>query len=471
MTANVVKTRFAPSPTGLIHTGNVRTALFNALLARARGGIFLLRIEDTDQERSRTEYVTQLQEDLRWLGLDWDEGPEADGAAGPYFQSQRSDIYPQYYQRLEDLGLAYPCFCSPRELEISRKLQRASGKAPKYAGTCAHLKPEEVARKRAEGLQPSLRFRVARRERIEFTDLVRGKQTYLGEDIGDFIIRRGDGTPAFFFCNAIDDALMGVTHVLRGEDHLTNTPRQLLMLRALGLTEPQYAHISMIVGSDGAPLSKRSGSQSVQELREQGKLPLGVVNYLARLGHTYELDDFQSLDALAEHFSLERLGKAPARFDPQQMRHWEKSAVSALDAGAVWDWLGAEVHNLVPESQKNAFIETVHPNLAAPEDGLHWAKVLFNADWTPSEAAQAEIQAAGADFFQAALEQLESAGCDWKALANGVKTTTGKKGKGLFMPLRAALTGEVHGPEMGKVLPLLGQKEARNRLQRATEVD
>lgn len=278
-----VKTRFAPSPTGLLHLGNVRTALFNALYARHGGGVFLLRIEDTDLERSRGEYILSLMEDMHWLGLDWQEGPEADDTHGPYAQSQRGEIYRRYFDELEEQGLAYPCFCSQRELELSRKTQLASGRPPRYAGTCAHLTAEERQKRLDKGIQPTLRFRVENGAVVQFNDLVRGPQAFPTDDIGDFVIRRAEGSAAFFFSNAIDDALMDVTHVLRGEDHLTNTPRQILLQQALGLATPHYGHISMIVGADGAPLSKRTGSRSVRELREAGYLPLAVVNYLARL--------------------------------------------------------------------------------------------------------------------------------------------------------------------------------------------
>ncbi len=470
MNERPIKTRFAPSPTGLVHLGNARTALFNALFARGQGGIFLLRIEDTDAERSRGEYVDAVQEDLRWLGLDWQEGPGADGGLGPYIQSQRTELYNEYYQQLEASGAAYPCFCTATELEISRKIQRASGKPPKYSGTCAHLQPSEIERKRAQGLQPTLRFRVQRQDKIDFTDLVRGAQAYSGEDIGDFIIRRADGSPAFFFCNAIDDATMAVTHVLRGEDHLTNTPRQLLILRALGLPEPHYGHISLITGADGAPLSKRHGSQSLRELRTGGYAAIGVANYLARLGHAYEnasvpgQDGLQSLEELAAAFRLERLSRSPARFDAQHLHHWQQAAIHAMPAEALWSWLGAATHELVPSAQRQAFIVTVQPNLRFPADALAWAKIFFTRDWPMEEEAQQSITQAGAAFFTHAIHALDAHGLDWPALSAAVKTASGCKGKALFMPLRAALTGTSHGPEMAAILALLGTEETHRRL-------
>ncbi len=463
----MTKTRFAPSPTGLIHLGNVRTALFNALLAYRHQGIFLLRIEDTDQERSEDQYVQQLMEDLRWLGADWQEGPEHDKGHAPYYQSQRSDIYADYYAQLEAQKCVYPCFCSPQELAVSRKLQRVAGQAPRYAGTCAHLSPEEIEQKIAKGLQPTLRFRVPRGESIEFEDVVRDTQRFSTDDIGDFIIRRADGTPAFFFCNAVDDALMEVSHVLRGEDHLTNTPRQLMILQALGLPQPTYGHISLIVGADNSPLSKRHGSRSLKELRAEGWLPEGIVNYLARLGHAYGHDDFISFAQLAEQFDTQRLGKAPAKFDEQQLKHWQQQAVLQADEERIWQWMNEDTRARVPPESKEAFVKTVHPNLLFPSDAQVWASILCTDDWDYAEDAREELRNAGATFFEHAIAALEEAQVDWKVMGKVLKTASGKKGKGLFMPLRAALTGMTHGPEMSQVLPFLGVDKAKARLQKA----
>ncbi|HLF23712.1 MAG TPA: glutamate--tRNA ligase, partial [Burkholderiales bacterium] len=313
MIARPFKTRFAPSPTGLLHLGNVRTALFNYLFARRHGGIFLLRLEDTDAMRGHEKYAVALMEDLRWLGLQWDEGPQAGGTHGPYEQSRRGEIYRRYFVQLDEQGLAYPCFCCEHELSIARKTAIAAGRPPRYSGKCRALSPEDVRARFAQGVPATLRFRVPEGRTVTFEDRVRGPQSFATDDIGDFVIRRSDGTPAFFFCNAIDDAVMGVTLVVRGEDHLTNTPRQLMLLEALGLPVPQYAHIALVVGADGAPLSKRTGGKSVQELRTAGFLPSAVNNYLARLGHTYDANDFMSLEVLAQNFDLERLHRAPAR--------------------------------------------------------------------------------------------------------------------------------------------------------------
>jgi glutamyl-tRNA synthetase len=458
------KSRFAPSPTGLLHLGNVRTALFNYLAARRRQGLFLLRIEDTDAMRGHEKYAVALEQDLRWLGLAWQEGPGQGGAQAPYFQSQRGATYARYFEQLETGGRAYPCFCSEHELEIARKTAIAAGRPPRYTGRCFRLKPEEVAARRAEGRPATLRFHVADGETVEFDDKVRGRQVFSTSDIGDFVIRRSDGTPAFFFCNAIDDALMGVSLVLRGEDHLTNTPRQILLLKTLGLPVPEYAHIALVVGSDGAPLSKRSGSRSVHDLREQGFLPLAISNYLARLGHTYESNAFLDLAGLAAAFDTARLHKAPARFDETQLLHWQREAVRMADLASLWAWMAETLGALVPEAERMAFVEAVRGNMVFPADARHWAQILYASELTLNHAAHEAVRAAGEEFFDIARRAIEKHGADFKALSQMVKQDTGLSGKALFQPLRAALTGELDGPEMVRLLPLIGVERARQRL-------
>ena len=467
MTGKNVKTRFAPSPTGYLHLGNLRTALFNALLARHCGGTFLLRIEDTDAERSRPEYSAALLEDLRWLGLDWQEGPEVGGPYAPYVQSARAAVYAQYYQQLEARGLAYPCFCSPEELALSRKLQRAAGQPPRYAGTCAHLSAAEQQARRAAGLVPSLRFRVPAGRTITFTDLIRGPQRFASDDIGDFVIRRADGAPQFFFANAVDDALMAVSHVLRGEDHVTNTPRQLLLLDALELPAPAYGHLALIVAAGGGPLSKREGDLSLRELRAIGYRPEALLNYLARLGHSYPGDAWRDPAALAADFALERLGRAPAHYDAAQLLHWQTEAVQRATPDALSAWLEPALRERVPAALHADFIATVRPNIRFPADAAFWAERLFAAELCPSEDSRVVIAAAGPAFFHAALEAYAAQGAAYQPLIEALKQRTGAKGKALFMPLRAALTGETHGPELARVLTLLPADTVCRRLRAA----
>ncbi len=461
------KTRFAPSPTGLLHLGNIRTALFNFLLAKQARGTFLLRLEDTDAVRGHEKYAGALETDLRWLGLVWGEGPDAGGEHGPYAQSQRGDIYRKYLAVLEEKRLAYPCFCSEHELRLSRKAQLEKGRPPRYSGRCRALSRSEVEARFAQGMPSTLRFHVADGQSVEFDDKVRGRQAFNTDDIGDFIIRRSDGTPAFFFCNAVDDALMGVTLVVRGEDHLTNSPRQILLLKALGLPVPDYAHIALVVGADGAPLSKRTGSHSVQELRTAGYLPAAINNYLARLGHTYRDNILMDLDRLAAHFSIARLHKAPARYDEAQLRHWQHEAVRHAPPEELWRWMGRDIHALVPADKKTDFIETVRANITFPQDALHWAEIVFTDKLSMSHSAHEAVRAAGGDFFHEALRAIDKHGTDFAALTGVLKQMTGTSGKNLFQPLRAALTGELDGPEMAKLLPLIGIQRARERLKTA----
>ncbi len=469
MSTITVKTRFAPSPTGHIHLGNLRTALFSALVARHDPhGCFLLRIEDTDRERSREDYTHALLSDLRWLGLNWDEGPEVGGPHAPYAQSERDALYEQYFQRLQAQDQLYPCYCTPRELELSRKAQLSAGRPPRYSGRCAHLSEDERQRLHAEGRQPTLRFRVPAGRAIEFDDLVRGPQRVMSDDIGDFIVRKADGAAQFFFVNALDDALMGVTHVLRGDDHLTNTPRQLLLLEAFGLPAPRYGHIALIVGADGGPLSKRNGSLSVQQLRALGYQPGALLNYLARLGHSYEQEQgYLSLTGLASGFNTQRLGRAAARYDQAQLDHWQAEAVARLDDAQFWNWVGAEVADLVPTEQRSAFVVAVKPNVRFPSDALYWAQQLFaqsTLEWSAEQTAL--LKQAGEDFFAAALAAYQ-AGADYKSLTEAIKQSTGAKGKALFLPLRIVLSGSDHGPELARLLALLPAEFVQTRLQAA----
>lgn len=459
-------TRFAPSPTGDLHLGNVRTALFNLLLARHTGGRFLLRVEDTDVERSREAYAAALLEDLRWLGIEWDAGPDRDDERGPYRQSRRTALYVRHFDELERRGITYPCFCSPLELDVARRAQLAAGRPPRYAGTCRELSAEQRSRKRAQGIAPTVRFRVPAGRRVEFDDFVHGPQTFLTDDIGDFIVRRADGTAAFFFSNAIDDACMGVTRVLRGEDHLTNTPRQLLILEALGLPAPAYGHVSLLVGRDGAPLSKRHGATSVREYREQGYVPAALMNYLFRLGHSTLENGFLSLAEMARAFDPSRLGRSPAHFDEQQLHTWQKEAVHRMSLDEAREWLGGVLPEGLEPRAAGAFIEAVLPNVVLPCEARAWAEIVFGDP--PVLAAEEEqvIRSAGAGYFFAAANAAAASGNDLPSIAGAVRAATGRKGRELYMPLRVALTGRVHGPELAPLLKAMPPAKARERLAR-----
>jgi glutamyl-tRNA synthetase len=452
-----VITRFAPSPTGSLHLGNARTAFFSYLWARKTGGRFILRIEDTDAERSQLRFRDELMAEMRWLGMDWDEGPDVGGPSAPYSQAQRGDYYHALYTQLQARHFAYPCYCTAEDLELSRKLQRMAGKPPRYAGTCRELTAAQRAEREARGLRPTLRFAVPVDQTIEFTDAVHGPQRFASNDIGDFIIRRDDGTSAFFFCNAVDDSAMGVTQVLRGDDHLTNTPRQLMVLDALGLRRPEYGHVGLLVGEDGAPLSKRHGSSSAQEFRQRGFLGVAILNQLFRLGHASEVDAWLPPAEMPAHFRPQHLGRAPARFDEAQLLHWQKESLERMSTADIRSWLDS---NDTPQ-----FVDLVRHNVVLPADAVAWRAVL-QGDLSPLGAdEQRIIAAAGPEFFSAAAAAYQESNAELKVLTKILKERTGRKGADLFMPLRVALTGQAHGPELAQLLQLIPPQIARRRLE------
>ena len=459
-------TRFAPSPSGNLHLGNVRTALFSFLLARRAGGRFVLRIEDTDAARSSEEFCRNQLEDLAWLGLAWDAGPGREDERGPYRQSQRLGLYERHLEQLAAQGRVYECYCTALELELSRRSQVAAGRPPRYAGTCRHLGPAQRAAKAAAGLAATLRFRVPEGELIRFTDFVHGPQQVLSDDIGDFIVRRADGTAAFFFSNAVDDAEMGITHVVRAEDHLTNTPRQILILDALGLPVPAYGHVSLLVGDDGAPLSKRRGATTVRQYREQGYTAAALCNLLFRLGHSSPENGLLDLAAMARAFDPAHLGRASAHFDAAQLWAWQKQAVQHLSLSEVQEWLAGQLPADLPESTRMAFIEAVRPNVVLPADAGAWSAIVFGGPPAVGAAEQVLIEAAGSAFFAAASHAAADTPADFKAIAAATAAATGYKGKALYQPLRIALTGLTHGPELAPLLRVMPAGSAQARLVR-----
>jgi glutamyl-tRNA synthetase len=454
----------------MLHLGNARTALLSFLAARKNGGRFILRIEDTDEARSQESYTHQLLEDLHWLGLHWDEGPDIGGPHGEYRQQQRRAIYDEWLQKLDAMGLTYPCFCTPTELNLARKRQLAAGKPPRYAGTCRNLTAEQRAERSMRGLQAALRFRVPNGQTVAFVDLVHGEQKFNTDDIGDFIIRRTDGSTAFFFSNALDDSLMGVTLVLRGDDHMTNTPRQLLILQALNLPTPQYAHVALLLGMDGTPLSKRHGAMSLQDLRERGFLAGAVRNHLVRLGHTCTSDAFLDEAAILQEFDISRLGRAAAKFDEAQLLHWQKEAVARLSPAEFREWIGVNVPAGVSEDQLGKLLTTIRHNVAFPSDAQQWADVIFSVSPLMHEEARVAIQSAGTEFFASAIQVFGRGIAELKENTKELGRLTGRKGPALFMPLRAALTGATHGPELGPIVGLLSAEQIHQRLSHAQQL-
>ena len=488
----MMRTRFAPSPTGLMHFGNCRTALFSYLLAKHHKGEFVLRIEDTDKERSKEEYSIALCRDLKELGIEWDFGPaggkdeERDGSTpNEYYQSQRSSIYKKYYDNLLEQGLAYTCFCSENELKLTRKRQLAAGEAPRYSGTCRSLSKDEQNKRIAAGKKPALRLKVSYDEVIEFEDMVRGQQKFYGKHLGDFVIRKSDGGPSFMFANALDDALMDITHVVRGEDHLSNTPRQILVLRAIGLAEkiPQYAHISLIVGVDGAPLSKRNGSRSIREMLDEGYLPEALLNYMARLGCKYDKDALLGIDELSAAFVEQKLARAAAKYDIHQLNNWQKKALAnlnyekiikdfmnSIDVKKDLDTLFAQHSQL----ERIKLLKLVKYDITLPKDIVPWAHAMFEGpEW--DEKAIDEMKDAGKDFFTKAssiisAEKKKDDMISWNDILDVLTKESGRGGRKLFMPLRLALTGKDKGPALDEVYYFLGKEETCRRLDEAAEL-
>ncbi|MCJ2187018.1 glutamate--tRNA ligase [Novosphingobium beihaiensis] len=439
-------TRFAPSPTGHLHVGNIRTALHNFLLAKQGGGRFVLRIDDTDAARSREDYVESIRADLAWLGLH-PEGEER--------QSARFDLYEGAFERLKAAGRIYPCWETPQELELKRKVLLGRGLPPIYDRAALSLSEEDKAAKLAAGELPHWRFLLDREEPIEWTDGIRGAQHFDPAMMSDPVIRRADGSWLYMLPSVIDDIAMGVTDILRGEDHVSNTATQVQMFTALGGAVPRFAHEALLVGTEGK-LSKRLGSLGAAHFREAGIEPQALVALLGRLGTSDPVDPALGLAELAAHFDLSRFGRAPARFDEAELERVNAAIVHALPFAAVADRL--------PEGMDEAAWEAVRPNLTHVPEAADWWRVVTGPVAAPAFADEDRaylVQAAEA------LAELEWGADVWKALTGALKAATGRKGKALFLPLRQALTGMDHGPDMGALLPLIGREAAEERLRAA----
>jgi glutamyl-tRNA synthetase len=473
---NKIRVRFAPSPTGYLHIGNARTALFNYLFARKTGGTFILRIEDTDRERSKKEYEEEIIGDLGWLGLEWDEGPGKSGFFGPYRQSERDDIYDHTISHLIADGRAYKCFCSEEELEKARREQALRGEAPRYDGRCRDIAPLIAKSYEVQGKPHTIRFRVEERI-VEVNDLVKGKVTFDSGKIGDFVIRRSDGTAAFYFANMVDDALMRVTHVIRGDDHLSNTPRQVLLFEAMGFKVPEFAHLPLILGPDRTPLSKRHGDVSLKSFREKGYLKEGLINYLAHLGISYgEGKEILSMDELTEGFSLERVAGSPAVFDIEKLNWISAHYIRSCEAGRLGDLLTPhlEMAGLNLEGRSKGWIRDAVDAVKGEASTLSELAEhlrMFTGEVRLDDEAQDVLSELGAIEVIRAFREEFGKESDitseiYKAASERVRQRCNVKGKALFMPLRCALTGRTKGPEMEKVLMLLGKEGIIKRLER-----
>jgi nondiscriminating glutamyl-tRNA synthetase len=469
-----VRVRFAPSPTGQLHVGNARTALFNWLFARQASGVMVLRIEDTDLARSESRFEGQLLDDLKWLGIDWDEGPDVGGPHAPYRQSDRLELYREHAARLVKEGKAYLCFCSQEELERDREHALQHQQPPVYSGKCRALDPAESQRRHANGEAAAIRLRIPEHP-IRFHDIVHGPVEFASEVVSDPIILRSTGIPVYNYVVVVDDAMMDITHVIRGDDHLSNTPKQVALYEALGWPVPEFAHLSTILGGDRERLSKRHGATSIANFREMGVLPEALVNYLALLGWapTGGTREIFSPKELVKEFSLERVTPSPAVFDMEKLywlnRHYIKSSpperIERL-AGPYFVHAGLLPEN--PDERIRAWFGKVIALLGPSVDRLDQlperAELIFRyvAAAAVNSPDNAEVLAAPktADILAAFAQQVEGDPSPmtperFKAIMNEVKAKTGAKGKDLFHPVRIALTGSHSGPEFDKLIPIL----------------
>jgi glutamyl-tRNA synthetase/nondiscriminating glutamyl-tRNA synthetase len=488
-----VRVRFAPSPTGQLHIGNVRTALFNWLFARQARGTFILRIEDTDLERSEARYETQLLQDLKWMGMDWDEGPDVGGPYPPYRQSEKMDRYHSYANRLIQDRKAYYCFCTAEELEREREEALAKGGQPMYSGKCRGLDPAEIERRHAAGEPAAIRLQIPEHP-IKFHDIVRGDVEFSNEVVSDPIIVRSSGMPVYNYVVVIDDADMKITHVIRGDDHISNTPKQVAVYEALGLPVPKFAHLSTILGPDRERLSKRHGATSVANFREMGILPEALMNYLALLGWAPSGGDREifAKSELIKEFSLERVTPSPAVFDTEKL-HWlnrhylkqapaerihdlgigflQRACLLPLEMnGTVSEWAGRLIDLLTPYvDQLDQLPERA--NIVFRFNAASAASAQENAEVFASPSLQTVIKA----FAQRAVAEPVLTVERFNAIMNEVKAETGAKGKDLFHPVRVALIETHSGPTFDKLIPLIEDgsllelpihvKSVRERLQ------
>jgi len=462
-----VRVRFAPSPTGFLHVGGARTAIFNWLWARHTGGTFVLRIEDTDAERSSAESEASLIEDLKWLGLDWDEGPDVDGARGPYRQSDREEVYRGVAAVFVADGHAYPCFCSDEELEQKRLKAKVEGRPPHYDRTCRDLTQVQIDEKRDAGVPEVIRFRVPDGV-VRFADVVRGDMTLDHSMVGDFVIVRSNKLPTYNFAATVDDARMDITHVIRGEEHLSNTLRQILVYDALGAAHPAFVHVPLILAEDRSKLSKRHGAASVEELRGRGFLADAVFNYLTLLGWSHpEAKEVLSREETIEAFDIARIGKAAGVFDPtklawmngQHIRLLSPEAFHPLARPFLPEWLGELYDDAAMDRVLDVLQDAIETLDQLPEQcGVFADPVVFEADAVDvlkDDGAKAVLSA-----FAAALDALDGELTPeaFKATAKAVGKETGRKGKELFFPLRAAITGRTHGPDLSRTASVKGRE-------------
>jgi nondiscriminating glutamyl-tRNA synthetase len=470
-----VRVRFAPSPTGHLHVGGARTALFNWLFARREGGRFILRVEDTDVERSSADLESGILDDLMWLGLPWDEGPDRGGAFGPYRQSERVATYRDGAERLVAQGKAYPCFCAEAELERKKEDRRRANLPPQYDGTCRHLGDAERERKRAGGEKESVRFVVPPDSERRLDDFVRGEVVFPAGMVGDFVILRSNGLPTYNFAAAMDDSAMAITHVIRGEEHLSNTVRQIMIYEALGLVPPRFAHIPLILGLDRTKLSKRHGAPNVGDFHARGYPAEAIVNYLAFLGWSPPGDrEILSLDELTAKFELDRVSPSPSIFDEVKLNWFSSQYVKQGGARRYLDdalpHFPEDVRDAYPRERLAEIFEILAENL--PCFSRIADEIAPFRPGIPAIAGEAREAVAGArELLSASLASLGE--CEeWNAASIGgrIKELGARlqvKGKALYMPLRAAVTGSLHGPDLSRVMEIRGRESVLRAIRGA----
>lgn len=477
-----VRVRYAPSPTGHLHIGNARTALFNYLFARHHGGKFIIRIEDTDVKRNVAGGEENQLTYLKWLGMDWDESVDVGGNYGPYRQTERLDLYRPLVQDLLDRGLAYRCYCTEEELEKEREEQMARGETPRYSGKCRHLTPEQLAAYDAEGRQYSIRFRVPEGRTFTFDDLVKGPISFESDVSGDFVIVKKDGIPTYNFAVVLDDHLMNITHVLRGEDHVSNTPRQLMIYDAFGWEPPVFGHMTLIVGENHKKLSKRDESviQFIEQYDQLGYLPEAMFNFIALLGWSPEgEEEIFSKDELISIFDANRLSRSPAVFDTNKLAHLNNHYIKNADPKRIASLAiphlqraGRLPAELSPEQQAwaEALVALYQEQMTAASDIVELSELFFRSELSVDDEAAAvlaEPQVPNVlSTFLAKVEGLADFSVEnIGAAIKEVQKETGSKGKGLFMPIRVALTGQMHGRDLNQTIYLLGRDKVIERLK------
>lgn len=478
-----LKVRFAPSPTGPFHIGGARSALFNWLVARHADGTFLVRIEDTDLKRSTKESEENIKDSLKWLGMNWDEGIDVGGPHGPYRQTERLDLYKKEVQRLLDEGKAYYCYCSAEELEVSRKAQLDAGKTPIYDEHCRHLTEEEKAKYEAGGRKPVVRLKVRKDGVFAFDDMVRGHVEFQAAGVGDFIIMKSDGIPVYNFAVVIDDAFMEVTHVIRAEEHLSNTPRQLAIYEALGYKPPKFGHISLILGEDHKKMSKRHGATSVTEYRNMGYLPEAVVNYLALLGWTPKGEqEIFTEEELIKQFSMKRVSSNDAVFDINKLNWINFQYMKKLDADQLYDLIApflvkaGYVDATVSEEKKDWLKKVIwfmkdhiyFAGQAAEELKFFFEDMPKITDENVLAIMKEETSGKLLKAFIEDLKALETFDqAEIKKCFNACMKAQGIKGKAAYEPTRIALTGVTQGPGMFEMMELFGREKTMDRLEAA----